>query len=301
VPAAVGRQLTVTSPTAPQLLNEMLTLADSRANRVDLIAHGVQDSLNRGWLYDRSTGQFQSARNGEQIRLHDLLAGASPDTELTFTIVPLGSGVRLGVDRDNDYYFDLTEVESGFDPLDPNSHGSNAPPQVIAPPPAIVHPGMTISQRFLARDPDMPQQTLTLHLTRDVPAGSSFDPQTGLFTWTPATDQGDRLWRIGVGTTDDGPLPLSEGALFEINVMVPRLKDFAVRLNPDGQYEAAMSLQSITNLYYVLQYKERLEDPAWSDIGSWFGDGTAIRLFDQQSLPARRQRFYRTQILRSLP
>src|SRR5205814_10298230 len=80
VPAGVGRQLTVTSAGSYPLLNQMLALADSPASRVDLIA---RDGLNRGWLYDRATGQFQFARHGDQIALSGLLTLATPESAVT--------------------------------------------------------------------------------------------------------------------------------------------------------------------------------------------------------------------------
>ena len=63
--------------------------------------------------------------------LAELLALATPDTPLTFTVVPPGTGIRLGVDRDEDGSLDRTEIDYGFDPADPRSIG-NTPPRVFS-------------------------------------------------------------------------------------------------------------------------------------------------------------------------
>jgi len=50
-----------------------------------------------------------------------MLALAGPGTPLTFTAVPVGSAVRIGVDRDQDGFFDRDELDAGTDPADPGS------------------------------------------------------------------------------------------------------------------------------------------------------------------------------------
>jgi hypothetical protein len=41
---------------------------------------------------------------------------------LTYTAVPPGAGVRLGIDRDRDTWFDRSEALTGYDPADPRSN-----------------------------------------------------------------------------------------------------------------------------------------------------------------------------------
>ena len=65
------------------------------------------------WQSDRLAERWSSA----QIR-----ASASKGSELTFTVVPFGSQVRIGTDRDSDGTFDRDEMDQGFAPADPNSH-----------------------------------------------------------------------------------------------------------------------------------------------------------------------------------
>jgi hypothetical protein len=44
-----------------------------------------------------------------------LLQGAAPGTQLTFTVIPAGSGLRIGVDRDEDGHLDRDETDAGSD------------------------------------------------------------------------------------------------------------------------------------------------------------------------------------------
>jgi YVTN family beta-propeller protein len=117
-PAAVGRQFTLTAPERPALFEAMLALARSSSSRVDLIAKGNLDGLPRGWVFDRTQDRFQSDRWQETASPDELVALAGPGTELTFTVVARGSGVRLGVDRDLDGELDGDELDAGTNPAD---------------------------------------------------------------------------------------------------------------------------------------------------------------------------------------
>jgi len=123
VPAAVGRQVTFASPSAPTLLNDMISLVQRTNSRVQVILRGKKDGLARGWLFRRATQDFQSDRHGEIApTLAEVIAPATDANPFTATVVPEGSGVRLALDRDGDGYFDSSEVELGYDPADPSSH-----------------------------------------------------------------------------------------------------------------------------------------------------------------------------------
>ncbi|HUR46124.1 MAG TPA: hypothetical protein VMZ27_09645, partial [Candidatus Saccharimonadales bacterium] len=125
VAAATGRQLTLTTSNAAPRLASFLSLARSISNRIDLVAHGEQNGTPRGWCY---AGEFLSDRNGEVLPVQELLSLASTNNPITFTLVSRGLGRRLGVDRDEDGWFDRTEVEAGFDPTSRSSHGPSTPP-----------------------------------------------------------------------------------------------------------------------------------------------------------------------------
>lgn len=127
-PSAAGRQLTVASAGRLALFDAMLALAHSPTGRVDLIAKGMKEGLARGWFYDRTLDLFQSDRQQETVSADGLLALAGPGNEMTFTVVPRGSGIRLGIDRDLDSLLDRDELDAGTNPAD-----RQLLPQILAP------------------------------------------------------------------------------------------------------------------------------------------------------------------------
>ena len=103
-------------------------LLDSRASvtspreECDLIVKGPVASQARGWTR-LASGDFRSDRLAEDIVTLGTLISRSnaPNSELTFTCTPPGSGVRMGIDRDEDGVFDRDELDAGSDPDDPSS------------------------------------------------------------------------------------------------------------------------------------------------------------------------------------
>jgi hypothetical protein len=88
---------------------------------------GVVADAPRGWWL--SGGAFASDRASEPA-LTDAalraLAGAAGQ-ELTYTCMPPGSGLRAGLDRDEDGYRDRDEIDAGSDPADATSIPSADP------------------------------------------------------------------------------------------------------------------------------------------------------------------------------
>jgi hypothetical protein len=270
----------------------MIALADAPANRVDLVARGVMNGINRGWFYDRNSASFQSDRNNEEISPSSLLALAEPGSELTLTVVPRGSGRRLGIDRDEDGYFDRTEIESGFDPADPRSHGSNAPPRLDPLPSFVVHSGIPVSFTPNATDPDEPGQTLTFGFASIAPAGATLDPATGAFAWTPTAEQSDHTYRIALRVTDNGSPPLNNAQAAEVTVV--GLRVLAVEREPDSD-ALGVVFRCIPGRRYQLQFKDHLDDPDWLDVPGGLipvAPAEQFGLWDTTASSAT-QRFYR--------
>jgi hypothetical protein len=123
--AAVGAQVTFKSPTPPAAdvtrLDQMIALAD--ANAVGLVAKGRHLGLARGYAYT-GANQFQSDRAAETLSRAALTAQAGLGSELTFTVVPLGSQTRIGIDRDSDLAYDRDELDNGGNPAGFRSAGS---------------------------------------------------------------------------------------------------------------------------------------------------------------------------------
>lgn len=121
--AAVGRQVTVDGgnknlPEVRNLILDMISLAD--LGKVGLVVKGVQNGQARGYAY-AGNNRFQSDRLAEVVRANDLRLAAEFGAELTYTVVPAGSQTRIGIDRDEDGFFDRDELDGCSDPADPGS------------------------------------------------------------------------------------------------------------------------------------------------------------------------------------
>jgi hypothetical protein len=104
------------------MLDAMFDLALRTNSRVELVVRGKKDGWMRSWLLRRTTQDFRSDRHGEIApSLANVIAPAASGNEFTATLVPQGSGLRLGLDRDGDGYFNGSELETGFNPADPAS------------------------------------------------------------------------------------------------------------------------------------------------------------------------------------
>lgn len=112
-PAGLGVQWTAYGTMNPDLLTTMTQLATAANSRLDLIAKAQVQGQHRGWWFDRIQNRFLSDRNGEIISMADLLASASAQQPMTFTLVLRGTGRRLGIDADLDGFGDRTEKDTG--------------------------------------------------------------------------------------------------------------------------------------------------------------------------------------------
>lgn len=126
--ASVGWQTTITGAPTPEqstLINAMLSEANQL--RVGLVVKGVLSGEQRGFTYvglmasDPDAGDFRSDRSGLTFSPAQLQVLAGAGSELTWTVVPYGSETRIGIDRDEDTYFDRDEIDAGSDPADPDS------------------------------------------------------------------------------------------------------------------------------------------------------------------------------------
>ncbi len=140
-PASVGKQVTVNdastaSASTIATVGAMLSLA--QGGTVGLVVKGKDHSLARGWAFVASSGLFQSDRASETIAPAALFASAAPGSERTYTVVPKGSEIRIGVDRDRDGVFDRDELDQGTDPSDPASNASGCAKFSPAPPAKLV-------------------------------------------------------------------------------------------------------------------------------------------------------------------
>ena len=110
---AVGQQVTAAPANASgtTTINRIALLAaQADAGNVELIAKGVVSGEPTGWRYAGS-GFFESDRRDFPLITTSALRslGATAGQEITFTSVPLGSGERLGIDRDGDGQLDAAD------------------------------------------------------------------------------------------------------------------------------------------------------------------------------------------------
>ena len=94
-----------------------LLIDRARAGECDLVAKGGGDHGEKGYLYDVASDRFLGNRRRDapvsdaSLRLRALQDGG----ELTYTCTPPGSGVRIGIDRDEDGVLDGDEEDARGD------------------------------------------------------------------------------------------------------------------------------------------------------------------------------------------
>ncbi len=114
----VGQQVTLDSTNSAVADPRIdLFLARAAVGECDVVVKGTLSGEMRGG-YRTAAGLFQMDRAAEAPVSDASLraAAATAGQELTFTAVPLGSGLEIGVDRDGDTVFDGDERDAGTDP-----------------------------------------------------------------------------------------------------------------------------------------------------------------------------------------
>jgi DNA-binding beta-propeller fold protein YncE len=114
----VGQQTTLTKDNAAVAGARIDLLIDrARAGECDLVAKGESDHGEKGYLYDVASDRFLGNRRRDapisdaSLRLRAFQDGG----ELTYTCTPPGSGVRIGIDRDEDGVLDGDEEDARGD------------------------------------------------------------------------------------------------------------------------------------------------------------------------------------------
>lgn len=119
-PAAAGRQLLLQEFSVQ--LNSWTSRANSSTGRLDLVARTALDGQARGWFYNRATRLFLPDRqSAAAVSPLGIFTNREPGTPVLFTLVPAGTGRRLGIDRDLDGSLDFDEKQAGSDPANPAS------------------------------------------------------------------------------------------------------------------------------------------------------------------------------------
>jgi YVTN family beta-propeller protein len=160
----VGQQITLSSTNSlvvgPRI---SLLLQRAAAGECEVIVKGTVGGVQRGWYLAAGGSTFRSDRASEPL-LSDAslraLAGTAGQ-ELTYTAVPLGNGQRAGIDRDEDGFFDRTEIDAGSNPADPNSTPANLTPTATASATATSSRTASVTNTISATPTETPTHTPT--------------------------------------------------------------------------------------------------------------------------------------------
>jgi len=152
--AAVGKQATLAGPPSSAQADFIArATALANAGRVGLVVKGVQGGIARGYMYVAGRG-FQSDRAAEIVTAEALQGAAAVASELTYTVVPKGTEQRIGIDEDEDGFFDGDERDAGTDPADPNSRPAINRAPLAVDDVASTNESVAVTVNVLANDSD---------------------------------------------------------------------------------------------------------------------------------------------------
>ncbi len=123
--AAIGQEVTLNAsnkndPAVLARLNQLVALVEGAPTQIGLVMKGRIEGTQRGGYY-LGNGTFQTDVASETIALQPLIDLVDTGSEITATVVPYVSRIRIGVDRDEDGKFDQDEIRAGTDPANPAS------------------------------------------------------------------------------------------------------------------------------------------------------------------------------------
>jgi len=291
VPAGVGRQVAVFSKTSPTLVLQMLALARSSTSRVDLIVKSFQSDASHGWLFDRATGQFLTDLANQRISIANLAQLASPDSPLIYTLVPQGTGIRLGIDRDGDGFPDQTEIESGSNPSSPFSVPGNEAPSITPLADRMVLPGKSIS--FTVNASDVATQEITFSLESISTPGATIDSKSGIFLWGVPTNQPTGACTVRLLAADNGIPPLTNSIWVNLEVVTNAPPPRLLKTYASGD-SIFLEWQGVAGVAYVVEFAENLEPIEWKMLSETTSSDGYGHSSDQISTHQRR--FYRVRI-----
>jgi hypothetical protein len=203
----------------------------------------------------------------------------APSTN-TFTVVVTDNG---GLSATNQFVVVATEV--------------NVAPTFIATPSNVaLAPLAVFSVTNAATDVDLPAQTLVYSLINP-PAGAVVS-SNGVISWTPAEAQ--------AGSTNELITVVSDGALSVTNSFVVTVSSvtnevlFEITSLHITNGVATVTWNSVSNVSYVLQYKDDLTSPTWIDVlPSVVANGSSTSMTNV--LGSSPQRFFRVRLGTAAP
>jgi hypothetical protein len=258
----VGQQITLTS-TNSAAVTPQINLLIQRAQAAfvskilggtttecDLIAKLViegavpADDEQRGAVFLGGTS-WQTDRDAQTLTTSALLAlAATPGQEVTFTCVPPGSGLRMGVDRDEDGFLDRDELDAGSDPADPASTPGGTTTTTVT----TTSSTSSTTSSTLPGGPVVNVQTTALRLRDDnVPPANLNNRRVRFRSQTRLDPQANRVVVPAVGGAGDPTL--NGGTLIVYNAASGG--DIAIVLLPSGRWERLGTLASPKGYLYT--------------------------------------------------
>jgi DNA-binding beta-propeller fold protein YncE len=120
----VGQQTTLTKQNGTVVGERIqLLITRAKAGECDLVVKSDSNQGEKGYIFDVASNRFVGNRQSDppltdaSLRQRALQNGG----ELTYTCTPPGSGVRVGIDRDEDGVLDGDELDAGSNPADATS------------------------------------------------------------------------------------------------------------------------------------------------------------------------------------
>jgi hypothetical protein len=219
----VGQQVTLTS-TNTAVAGPRIDLLNQRATagECDLTVKGVIKNATTSVLEQRgalrlASGQFQTDRVSDPLLSDTQLRGfaATAGQELTYTCVPPGEGMRVGIDRDLDGCPDRSELDAGTDPANPLSvpavcGGSATTTTTSTTAPTTV--ATTSTTTSATTTTTLTTSSLVLIETRSLTLKDNVNPAKRKFTFKSSTKQfpnANRIFPPAQFTTGD---PMRNGA-----------------------------------------------------------------------------------------
>jgi hypothetical protein len=139
----------------------------------------------------------------------------------------------------------------------------NHPPELSPIIDYTVHAGSTITFTNFATDTDIPANALSYSLDSGAPDDASVHPDSAVFSWTTTDADAGSTNAITVRVTDNGVPPLSDAQTFTAVVLdKPNIQSASLE---DGNL--ALTWTAIEGTTYRVQYKDDLNEPAWTTLG----------------------------------